>query len=118
MCVCGPLELKDKLHTMTNLTVASKYPKIASKYFQEDNGQTIELIKLNGSVELAPLVGLSDVIVDIVETGKTLKENGLDVLETVVDLSARFVVNKVSMKMEKDRIMNIVEKFTELTKDN
>lgn len=118
MCVCGPLKLKDKLHTMTNLTVASKYPKIARKYFQEEKGQTIELIKLNGSVELAPLVGLSDVIVDIVETGKTLKENGLDVLETIVDLSARFVVNKVSMKMEKDRIMNIVEKFTELTKDN
>ena len=71
------------------------------------------MIKLNGSVELAPLVGLSDVIVDIVETGKTLKENGLDVLEDVYPLSARFVVNKVSMKMEKDRIMDIVEKFKE-----
>lgn len=118
MCVCGPMSLKDKLHTMTNLTVASKYPKIARKYFQDDKGQTIELIKLNGSVELAPLVGLSDVIVDIVETGKTLKENGLDVLEEIVDLSARFVVNKVSMKMEKERIMNLVERFTDLTKDN
>ena len=115
MCVCGPKELKGKLDSMTNLTVASKYPHIASKYFQEDKGLTIELIKLNGSVELAPLVGLSDVIVDIVETGATLKENGLDVLEEIVELSARFVVNKVSMKMEKDRIMEIVEQFNDHT---
>lgn len=115
MCVCGPKELKGKLDSMTNLTVASKYPHIASKYFQEDKGLTIELIKLNGSVELAPLVGLSDVIVDIVETGATLRENGLDVLEEIVELSARFVVNKVSMKMEKDRIMDIVEQFNDLT---
>ena len=115
MCVCGPKELKGKLDSMTNLTVASKYPHIASKYFQEDKGLTIELIKLNGSVELAPLVGLSDVIVDIVETGATLKENGLDVLEEIVELSARFVVNKVSMKMEKERIMEIVEQFNDLT---
>ena len=113
MAVCGPVELKGKLDTMTNLRVASKYPHIALKYFQDDKGQTIEIIKLNGSVELAPLVGLSDVIVDIVETGKTLKENGLDVLEDVCPLSARFVVNKVSMKMEKERIMNIVQKFKE-----
>lgn len=113
MAVCGPVDLKDKIHSMPNLRVASKYPHIALKYFQEDNGQTIEIIKLNGSVELAPLVGLSDVIVDIVETGKTLKENGLDVLEDVCPLSARFVVNKVSMKMEKERIMNIVKKFKE-----
>ncbi len=113
MAVCGPVDLKDKIHTMPNLRVASKYPHIALKFFQEDHGQTIEIIKLNGSVELAPLVGLSDVIVDIVETGKTLKENGLDVLEDVCPLSARFVVNKVSMKMEKERIMNIVTKFKE-----
>lgn len=111
MAVCGPLDLKDKLHKINNLRVASKYPAIAKKYFQDDLGQTIELIKLNGSVELAPLVGLSDVIVDIVETGKTLKENGLDVLETICPLSARFVVNKVSMKMHRERIMNIVTSF-------
>mgnify|MGYP000218740100 CR=1 FL=1 len=113
MAVCGPKELKGKLDTMTNLRVASKYPHIAMKYFQDDKGQTIEIIKLNGSVELAPLVGLSDVIVDIVETGKTLYENGLDVLEDVCPLSARFVVNKVSMKMETERIMNIVKQFEE-----
>lgn len=115
MAVCGPVELKGKLDKITNLRVASKYPHIALKYFQDDKGQTIDIIKLNGSVELAPLVGLSDVIVDIVETGKTLKENGLDVLEDVCPLSARFVVNKVSMKMEKERIMHIVEEFTKLT---
>lgn len=114
MAVCGPVELKGRLHSMPNLRVASKYPHIAAKYFQEDCGQTIELIKLNGSVELAPLVGLSDVIVDIVETGKTLKENGLEVLEDVVPLSARFVVNKVSMKMERERIMDIVNRFSNM----
>ena len=113
MAVCGPKELKGMLGTMTNLRVASQYPHIAMKYFQDDKGQTIEIIKLNGSVELAPLVGLSDVIVDIVETGKTLYENGLDVLEDVCPLSARFVVNKVSMKMETERIMNIVKQFEE-----
>ena len=96
MCVCGPAELKGKIDSMPNLRVASKYPKIAKKYFNDEKGQTIELIKLNGSVELAPLVGLSDVIVDIVETGSTLRANGLDVLAEIVQLSARFIVNKVS----------------------
>lgn len=114
MAVCGPATLKGRLDKIPNLRVASKYPHIALKYFQDDKGQTIDIIKLNGSVELAPLVGLSDVIVDIVETGKTLKENGLDVLEDVCPLSARFVVNKVSMKMEKERIMDIVTKFNKL----
>ncbi len=113
MAVCGPLELKDKFTKINNLKVASKYPKIAEAYFQDELGQTIELIKLNGSVELAPLVGLSDVIVDIVESGKTLKENGLDVLADVCPLSAWFVVNKVSMKIYRDRIMKIVEGFKE-----
>lgn len=115
MCVCGPIDLKDKLDNMPNLRVASKYPKIAKKYFNDEKGQTVELIKLNGSVELAPLVGLSDVIVDIVETGSTLRANGLDVLAEVVPLSARFIVNKVSMKMERERIMHIVEEFNRLT---
>ena len=118
MCVCGPVELKGRLDTIKDLKVASKYTEIAKHYFQDIKGQTIDIIKLNGSVELAPLVGLSDVIVDIVETGKTLKENGLDVLETVCPLSARLIVNKVSMKMERDRIMYIVNKFRELTEDS
>ena len=117
MCVCGPVDLKGKLDEISELKVASKYPAVAKHYFQDIKGQTIDIIKLNGSVELAPLVGLSDVIVDIVETGKTLKENGLDVLEEVCPLSARLIVNKVSMKMERERIMNIVNRFRELTEE-
>lgn len=118
MCVCGRPELKGRLGEITDLKVASKYPNIARRYFQETKGQTIELIKLNGSVELGPLVGLSDVIVDIVETGSTLRENGLEVLEVICPLSARFVVNKVSMKMERERIMEMVNAFIEKTGDN
>ncbi len=117
MCVCGRPELKGRLGEITDLKVASKYPNIARRYFQETKGQTIELIKLNGSVELGPLVGLSDVIVDIVETGSTLRENGLEVLEVICPLSARFVVNKVSMKMERERIMEMVNAFIEKTED-
>ncbi len=111
MAVCGKPELKENLFLINNLKVASKYPKIAKNFFQNEKGQTIELIKLNGSVELAPIVGLSDVIVDIVESGKTLAENGLEVLCDICPLSAWFVVNKVSMKMHTERIMNIVESF-------
>lgn len=92
------------------IRVASKYPNIARDFFQTAKGQNIEIIKLNGSVELAPLVGLSEVIVDIVESGKTLKENGLEVIEDICELSARLVVNRVSMKLERDRIMDIVNK--------
>lgn len=109
MAVCGKKDFNFK--NVNNLRVASKYPYIAKKYFQDELGQTIELIKLNGSVELAPLVNLSDVIVDIVETGTTLHENGLDVLEIICPLSARFVVNKVSMKMHTERIMSITDRF-------
>lgn len=116
MCVCGPVELMDKYDKITNLRVASKYTGIADKFFREEKGMTVEIIKLNGSVELAPLVGLSHVIVDIVETGKTLRENGLDVLEEICPLSARLVVNRVSMKMEKERIMNIVNEFKGVNK--
>ena len=111
MCVCGPKELKGKLDSMTNLTVASKYPHIASKYFQEDKGLTIELIKLNGSVELAPLVGLSDVIVDIVETGSTLRENGLEVIETICEISARMIVNTAAMKLRKAEIESLTKQI-------
>ena len=118
MCVCGKPELKGRLGEIPDLKVASKYPNIARRYFHETKGQTIELIKLNGSVELGPLVGLSDVIVDIVETGSTLRENGLEVLEVICPLSARFVVNKVSMKMERERIMEMVNAFMEKTGDN
>ncbi len=111
MCVCGPEDMREKLSTTNNLRVASKFTNIARNYFFLEKGRTVEIIKLHGSVELAPLVGLSEVIVDIVESGKTLQENGLCVLETICDLSARFVVNRVSMKMERERILDIVSKM-------
>ena len=90
------------------IRVASKYPNIAKDYFYNKKHQTVEIIKLNGSVELAPIVNLSEVIVDIVETGSTLRENGLGVLEEICPLSARMVVNQVSMKMENERINKLL----------
>lgn len=111
MAVAGPIEMKDKLDGQNIMRVASKYPRIAREYFHKVKGQTVDIIKLNGSVELGPLVGLSEVIVDIVESGKTLKENGLDVLEDICELSARLVVNRVSMKLKRDKIINIIEKM-------
>lgn len=111
MCVCGPESAGSLLNGHDLIRVASKYPHIAKDYFYNVKHQTVEIIKLNGSVELAPIVGLSEVIVDIVETGATLRENGLQVLEEVCDLSARVVVNQVSMKMESLRIMDIIDKL-------
>ena len=99
MCVCGPESAREVLENNQLIRVATKYPNIAKDYFFNRKHQTVDLIKLNGSIELAPIVGLSEVIVDIVETGSTLKENGLKVLEEVCPLSARMVVNQVSMKM-------------------
>ena len=108
MCVCGPESARERLKHQELIRVASKYPHIAKDYFYNKKHQTVEIIKLNGSVELAPIVGLSEVIVDIVETGSTLKENGLKVLEEVCTLSARMVVNQVSMKMENERITRLL----------
>lgn len=108
MCVCGPASAKKYLQNGELIRVASKYPNIAVDYFHNKKHQTVEIIKLNGSVELAPIVGLSEVIVDIVETGSTLRANGLEVLEEVCPLSARVVVNEVSMKMEHERINRLI----------
>jgi ATP phosphoribosyltransferase len=108
MVVAGPKDIGDKLK-FNSIRVATKYPNIAKDYFYNKKNQNVDIIKLNGSIELAPLVGLSEVIVDIVETGSTLKENGLVILETLCPISARMVVNRVSMKMEGERINNIVE---------
>ena len=108
MCVCGPRESKELLEHQQLIRVATKYPKIAKQYFYNKKHQTVEIIKLNGSIELAPIVGLSEVIVDIVETGSTLRENGLEVLEEVCPLSARMVVNQVSMKMDYERITKLI----------
>jgi ATP phosphoribosyltransferase len=109
MVVAGPKNLEGKLDSLNNKRVATKYPKIARDYFQHKRRESIEIIKLNGSVELAPLVGLSELIVDLVESGRTLKENDLVVLETIADISARLVVNRVSMKMESERINKIID---------
>ena len=117
MCVCGPADAKKLLRHHEMIRVASKYPVIAKDYFYNKKHQTVDIIKLNGSVELGPIVGLSDVIVDIVETGSTLKEHGLEVLEEICPLSARMIVNRVSMQMEYEKIQEIILKLRHLLED-
>lgn len=114
MCVCGPASARELLKRNEIIRVATKYPNIAKDYFHSQKNQTVEIVKLNGSVELAPIVGLSEVIVDIVETGTTLRENGLEVLEEICPLSARIVVNQVSLKMEHQRIRELLNDLNEL----
>lgn len=114
MCVCGPESAGELLLHHERIRVASKYPVIARDYFYNKKHQTVDIIKLNGSVELGPIVGLSDVIVDIVETGSTLKENGLKVLEEICPLSARMIVNQVSMQMETQRIRSLISQIKAL----
>ncbi len=109
MVVAGPAELAGKLDSLNNKRVGTKYPRIAKEYFEHKRRESIEVIKLSGSVELAPLVGLSEVIVDLVESGRTLKDNGLVILDTIADISARLVVNRVSMKVESERVNEIIE---------
>ena len=106
MCVAGPASAKELLHNNQVIRVASKYPAIAKNYFYNQKHQTVEIVKLNGSVELAPIVGLSEVIVD---TGSTLKANGLEVLETICPLSARVIVNEASMKLQRERITKLIK---------
>ena len=103
MCICGPESAAELLQHHEQIRVATKYPRIAKDYFYNKKHQTVEIIKLNGSIELAPIVGLSEVI-----CGTTLRENGLTVLEEVCPLSARVVVNQVSMKMENERITKLI----------
>lgn len=113
MCVCGYKDAAPLLQHHELIRVATKYPNIAKDYFYNTKHQTVEIIKLNGSIELAPIVGLSEVIVDIVETGSTLRENGLEVLEKVCPLSARMIVNPVSMRMESARIKDLLTRLRE-----
>ena len=113
MCVCGYKDAAPLLQHHELIRVATKYPNIAKDYFYNTKHQTVEIIKLNGSIELAPIVGLSEVIVDIVETGSTLRENGLEVLEEVCPLSARMIVNPVSMRMESARIKDLLTRLRE-----
>ena len=109
-------DAKKYLENHELIRVATKYPNIAKDYFYNTRHQTVEIIKLNGSIELAPIVGLSEVIVDIVETGSTLKENGLVVLDEVCPLSARMIVNPVSMRLENDRIKELLYKLRSILK--
>ena len=109
MCLAGPEELKDRIDSITIRRVATKYARIAKEYFEHKRHENVEIIRLSGSVELAPLIGLSEVIVDVVETGKTLKENGLIVLDEIADISARLIVNRVSMKLKSERINALIE---------
>ena len=118
MCICGPAEAKELLQHHEQIRVATKYPRIAKDYFYNKKHQTVEILKLNGSIELAPIVGLSEVICDIVETGSTLRENGLVVLEEVCPLSARMVVNQVSMKMENERITKLITDLKQVLREN
>jgi len=111
MCVCGPKDAQELLLHREQIRVATKYPVIAKDYFHNKKYQTVDIIKLNGSVELGPIVGLSDVIVDIVETGSTLRENGLDVLEEICPISSRLIVNRVSRKMQRERIETLTEEI-------
>lgn len=110
VCVAG---IKDERpDTEKTLRIATKFENIAKDYYRK-KGRDIEIIKLNGSIELAPILGLSDVIVDIVETGTTLKENNLEVKEEIVDISARFIANKSSYKFKNDEIIKMAEKIKE-----
>ena len=109
--MCGPLKAATLLENHEIIRVATKYPNIAKDYFYNTKHQTVEIIKLNGSIELAPIVGLSEVIVDIVETGSTLRETGLTVLEEVCPISARMIVNPVSMRMDSDRIRDLITRL-------
>ena len=118
MCVCGPASARELLQHHERIRVASKYPGIAKDYFYNKKHQTVDIIKLNGSVELGPLVELSDVIVDIVETGSTLRENGLEVLEEICPLSARMIVNPVSMQMENERIKSLITRIRQQLEAN
>ena len=113
MCVCGREEARALLAHHARIRVATKYPNIARDYFYNRKHQTVDIIKLNGSVELGPIVDLSDVIVDIVETGSTLRENGLTVLEEICPVSARMIVNQVSMQMETERIRGLIRSVKE-----
>ncbi|MGB9812264.1 MAG: ATP phosphoribosyltransferase [Thermovenabulum sp.] len=111
LALAGPKGKKTDFLEKKDKVIATKYPNITKEYFNKINHQNLRVIKLNGSVELAPLLGLSDGIVDVVETGRTLKENGLEVYEKMFDISARLIINRASLKIKKDLISDIIEKM-------
>lgn len=97
--------------------IATKYPNVAKKYFSNLQ-ENVEIIKMEGSVELGPVIGMTDAIVDIVETGSTLKANGLQIIEKISNISTRLIANKVSLKFKNEEIYNIVDKFHEKSNEN
>jgi ATP phosphoribosyltransferase len=109
LAVCGPKAARDTWALIPDKRVATKYPVISRAYFAEKRHESVEIIRLNGSIELAPLIGLADVIVDIVESGATLRENNMEVFETIAAISARMVVNRVSMKMKHNLIQPLIQ---------
>ncbi len=113
MMVAEPKELvqKDNPRHWTHIRVATKYPNITLKYFL-DKGIQVEIIKLYGSIELAPLLGLSERIVDLVQTGETLRKNGLVEVETITDISSKLVCNRASLKTKPKRVKDLVERLT------
>ena len=115
MVIAAPKGFRDD--TEQTLRVATKFPNIAKSYYSAQSRE-IDIIKLNGSIELACILHLSDVILDIVETGTTLKENGLAAIETVVPISARFISNKVSFKFKNDQIKEMCEKISNISETN
>lgn len=113
IAVAGKREVVGKSYNLlATVRVATKYPKIASKYFHE-KGVPIEVIPLSGSVELAPLLGLSDRIVDLVETGRTLVENGLEVIDVITESTARLIVNRASFHLKRSRISDLIDQLTD-----
>jgi len=112
LAIAGYPAKQDNSLTTSILRVATKYPEVAKKYYAS-KGESIECIKLNGSVELGPMLGLSDVILDIVESGRTLKENGLVITEDVAPVSARLAVNRASLKIKADVMKPLIEKIRE-----
>lgn len=114
MAVAAKKDFRDNMGR--TLKVATKFSNIAGNYYRS-KGRDIDIIHLNGSIEIAPILGLSDVIVDIVETGTTLKENDLTVFDTVVPISARLISNKASYKFKSDEIDRLTQKIAEQTED-
>ncbi len=115
MALAGPVGEKEKLKNKPSKSIATKYPNITKMYFEEVLGENVTIVKLNGSVELAPILGLTDMIVDIVETGRTLKENGLEVYEKLYDVTAHLIVNRASLKL-KPQIEEFIETLERMVK--
>lgn len=114
--IVASLPEKDIYKKVGHIKIGTKYPTVAREYFKNKN-MDIEIIKIEGSVELAPILGLCDAIVDIMETGTTLKENGLIVFDTICDISARIILNKVSCKMKRKEVWDFIDSIKEVLKE-